>query len=85
LRPPTIEGALVGKHQQPGLEAPLLNVELMDRAEHVQEDLLYGIFRFGIVPKNASSDPEQNRAVSFEEDCERIWVSALQLICQFFI
>lgn len=49
LRTTTVEGAMVREHQEPRFECSLLGVELMDGAEHIEKDLLYGVLRLRVV------------------------------------
>ena len=85
LRATAIESSMVGKHQQPGFEVSLLGIKLMDRAKHIQENLLHRILSLGIIPQHPARNSKHQGTVTLKQDCQRLCISTLQLIGQVLI
>ncbi len=81
----TVERPLISKHQEPALESAFFRIELTNGAKDIQEDLLDHVFGFRVVPQYPSGNPEQQRGMSLEENCECVGVPTLKLLCEFLI
>jgi hypothetical protein len=78
--PAAIENPLVGEHEKPCLELSFLWIELLDGSKDIKKDLLDGIFGFRVIAQDASCYPEKAWAVPFEQYCQSIRVSTLQIL-----
>jgi hypothetical protein len=58
---------------------------LLDGPKDIKKDLLDGIFGFRVIAQDASCYSEKAWAVPFEQYCQSIRVSALQMLDQCFV
>ena len=82
---PAVNAAVIGVLKQPGFESSAVGIELIYCFEDIQEDSLDGLFCFPIIAQDGAGNPEDQRAVPFEQDGQRIVASDAQGCHQVFI
>ena len=74
----SIEASVVRVLKKPGCKSPALGIELTLCPKNVKEDPLNSLFRFAVIPQYDSCCAEHQRAVPFEQNCQRIVTSRAQ-------
>src|SRR5216684_1864336 len=74
----SIKASVVCVLKEPSCKIPTIGIELTLCSKNIKEDPLNSLFRFAVIPQYHSRCAEYQRAVPFEQNCQRIVTSRAQ-------